>query len=483
MIRIKPIIYFVLVYLGVLIFFMLNSHLSQDTYYYWQWSHHLALSYYDGPPMVAYLMRCLTTVFGDPEFSLYILNVLAIITTSFLIYRISQLLFKDQKISSLAVMIWLLTPGVIRYFFFETTYNVPMIIFWGAATLSFLYLIKKHRIRYYYLCGIFIGFLLLSKYTGILLCASLFLYALVDKEARFIFKSYHTYLALLVALFIFSPVLIWNAQHDWISFLFQLHHGYVDNQTHPIIFVLNYFKNAFIDYHIAFLLLVYYLIIKIKFICRNKNLFFLALISAFVFLFFFMSAFFANPPSSWNAPFFFSGCILLAYFIKENNLSKIFIVIFFILLGLSSLFLLTANTFQPFYPKQNLGGRSEPPAVKYLISQLPSKTYTNQIIVSDYYPTAALLNYYLPGKPTVYGVLPESNQDYFWWQAYKNTHPSLKKVLYISSPSADPNAKPLDPPHSEFKSCHLLKTVTYTQKRIFTADYVWQFYVYECQLK
>ena len=34
-------------------------------------------------------------------------------------------------------------------------------------------------------------------------------------------KTMGPYLALALGLFVFSPVLIWNSQHDWVSFRFQ----------------------------------------------------------------------------------------------------------------------------------------------------------------------------------------------------------------------------------------------------------------------
>ena len=34
-------------------------------------------------------------------------------------------------------------------------------------------------------------------------------------------RSPYPYLAALIAIAVFSPVLIWNAQHDWASFRFQ----------------------------------------------------------------------------------------------------------------------------------------------------------------------------------------------------------------------------------------------------------------------
>jgi 4-amino-4-deoxy-L-arabinose transferase-like glycosyltransferase len=36
-----------------------------DEAYYWLWSRRLAMSYYDHPPMVAYLIRLGTSLFGE----------------------------------------------------------------------------------------------------------------------------------------------------------------------------------------------------------------------------------------------------------------------------------------------------------------------------------------------------------------------------------------------------------------------------------
>src|SRR6266566_4097031 len=39
--------------------------LSADEAYYWLWSQHLAAGYYDHPPVVAFIIRAGTAVFGD----------------------------------------------------------------------------------------------------------------------------------------------------------------------------------------------------------------------------------------------------------------------------------------------------------------------------------------------------------------------------------------------------------------------------------
>ena len=41
-----------------------------DELYYWCWSRDLQLSYYDHPPLVAYMIRGATELFGDSIFVL-----------------------------------------------------------------------------------------------------------------------------------------------------------------------------------------------------------------------------------------------------------------------------------------------------------------------------------------------------------------------------------------------------------------------------
>ena len=62
---------------------------------------------------------------------------------------------------------------------------------------------------------------MLSKYHGVLLFAGAGVFMLASRRQRFWFATPWPYAAGLVALLVFSPVLVWNAQHGWVSFLFQ----------------------------------------------------------------------------------------------------------------------------------------------------------------------------------------------------------------------------------------------------------------------
>jgi hypothetical protein len=69
--------------------------------------------------------------------------------------------------------------------------------------------------------GALLGLAMLAKYHAALLIAGIAAFALTSRPHRRWFAEPGPYVAALVALAIFSPVLIWNAAHDWVSFGFQ----------------------------------------------------------------------------------------------------------------------------------------------------------------------------------------------------------------------------------------------------------------------
>ena len=62
--------------------------LSADEAYYWLWSKHLAAGYYDHPPMIAFLIRAGTLVFGDTAFGVRVVPLLLSIPASWFVWRV-----------------------------------------------------------------------------------------------------------------------------------------------------------------------------------------------------------------------------------------------------------------------------------------------------------------------------------------------------------------------------------------------------------
>jgi len=201
-----------LVYLG-------SAELLPEEAYYWNYSRHLDLGYLDHPPMVAWLIRLGTSIFGQTEFGVRIGAVGCAAVTSFFAYRLTRNLF--GRASAPAA---LLLAQTLPFFFLAgmlMTPDSPLTAAW-AACLYFLEraLIAEER-KAWWGVGVSAGLGLISKYSIALLGPVTVLCMLWSPESRRWWRRWQPYAAVLVALAIFSPVIIWNAQHDWASFTFQ----------------------------------------------------------------------------------------------------------------------------------------------------------------------------------------------------------------------------------------------------------------------
>ena len=70
-------------------------------------------------------------------------------------------------------------------------------------------------------CGAFAGAALLSKYSAALCIAGVGLFLITTPTGRRWLAKPQPYIAALVALALFLPVILWNAEHQWASFVFQ----------------------------------------------------------------------------------------------------------------------------------------------------------------------------------------------------------------------------------------------------------------------
>ena len=69
--------------------------------------------------------------------------------------------------------------------------------------------------------GICAGLALCSKYSAVLTLIGAVAFLVTEPTSRRWLMRPHPYVAGIVALVIFLPVLVWNAGHGWVSFLFQ----------------------------------------------------------------------------------------------------------------------------------------------------------------------------------------------------------------------------------------------------------------------
>ncbi|MDB5311943.1 MAG: hypothetical protein JWO38_6145 [Gemmataceae bacterium] len=95
---------------------------SDDELYYWCWSEHLQFSYYDHPPMTAYMIRAATAVFGNTLFAIRVPAVISTLTVLAVIGRLTS----PRNLLPLVVFTPLFTFGAVL-----VTPDTPLLMFWA----------------------------------------------------------------------------------------------------------------------------------------------------------------------------------------------------------------------------------------------------------------------------------------------------------------------------------------------------------------
>lgn len=396
-----------------------------DSYYYWDWGRHLALSYYDGSPAIAYLMRLFSIIFGNNIVAINFLGVITIFLCLYFIYQTCRLFFNEQ-IALNACIIWLLSTLVIHFLFLWVTYDNPMMATWTMTMFFSAKFIKNQKTIDLYLIGCSAGLLLLSKYTGVVLLLALMIYITFLPSYRKLFLNKHFYFSLLVSVAIASPVLIWNYQHDWISFAYQLEHrGLPAAWTN----VKNYLDKVISQWNILILLPIYALF-KNK---QNENiaqknfLLFLNFVSFTFFLFFLYQSITSHIVRHWLTPFTVSGAILCSYYFNKFQLRKTFLLTVVVYASANLAMLTTYSFFQESYDKNRMAYTLAQEAVKHYFQP-------DTVVVTSEWESAAQILFWLPGKPFIY-TLPcgVQNQYAFWNTEFiRNIKAKqIKKILYL----------------------------------------------------
>jgi len=189
-----------------------------DEAYYNVWSQHLALSYNDHPPAIAYLHWLVNFVSGQSEFGVRLAAIIIILVATWLIYLIAKETF-DKKVAIASAILFNLVPTYFTGGLFLTP-EQPLLIFWLLSTYLTVKLFKTQDPKLWYGLGLSVGLGLLSKYPMILFFPGLLLFLIISKENRPWLTKKEPYLAIILSLLVFSPVIIWNWQQGFSSFLY-----------------------------------------------------------------------------------------------------------------------------------------------------------------------------------------------------------------------------------------------------------------------
>jgi len=229
--RLKSVTLAMLAFSAVMALYLAASMpLSPDEAHYALYGSHLDWSYFDHPPMVGWVQGFFLLL-GEHEFILRLAPLLTGLATGWLLFRLTRQFFSESA-AWLAVLLYLATP-MLRLLGVAWVPESPLMLV-GMGCLYFTLHIQQGPLQrasmlHWLGLGLCLGLAALSKYTAVTLALSVAL-ALLYRFGWAVLLAKGLWLAVLVAALLLLPVLGWNYQHDWISFLYQLNHGAGDSE-------------------------------------------------------------------------------------------------------------------------------------------------------------------------------------------------------------------------------------------------------------
>ena len=211
--------------------------LGDDEAYYWDWSRHLQLSYFDHPGMIAWMIKASTSIFGDTAFAVRLPAILCNTGATLFLFFLALDMF-NLRVALYAALLHTVTP-IFALGGMMAVPDAPMGLFWAfmawlgwkiASKVSggtFLGAEDRVSPGLWVMMGLAFALGFLSKYTTVLVGMSIFLYFFFDSGLRRVLASTGFGTAILIIMAGMLPVVIWNGQHEWGSFAFHLH----DRQT------------------------------------------------------------------------------------------------------------------------------------------------------------------------------------------------------------------------------------------------------------
>ncbi|MDD2876245.1 MAG: glycosyltransferase family 39 protein [Acidiphilium sp.] len=192
-------------------------------------AHTYQLSYFDHPPISWWMELSAQRLTGLHSPLIVRLPFIAMFAgTGALMYGLTNRLFGPLaalwavvalNISpefSVAFGTWVLPDGPLDFFLLAAAWALTRAV--GVARLD---LNAAPEPGFWPLAGIFAGLAMTSKYNAALNLLGALLFLLFDARGRRALASAGPWVACLLALIVFSPVLIWNALNQWASFGYQ----------------------------------------------------------------------------------------------------------------------------------------------------------------------------------------------------------------------------------------------------------------------
>lgn len=211
-------------FISIGLFFLLRMlpaawlELGNDEVYYLTYSPHLQWNYFDHPPMVALWIRIFTLnefLIGH-ELFVRLGSLVSSAVSTWLMFRIGLRLHSARAGFIIALLYSSsIYAGIIAGIFIMP--DSPQMLFWTWSLLQLTKILSgEDSVSNWLFFGLSSGLCMMSKIHAIFIFVGLLLFILSSK--RLWLKQPAMYLAIIIAVLLFMPVIVWNIQNDFITY-------------------------------------------------------------------------------------------------------------------------------------------------------------------------------------------------------------------------------------------------------------------------
>jgi len=189
-----------------------------DESYYALWAQHLDWSFVDHPGMIAWINWGFISIFQDPLMSIRLASLATLCVSLIFIYKTARLLLAEAQAKQVALLYLLIPYNFVIGISMQV--EQALLMFATLSLYCFIQYCQTQKSKWLYGLAISSGLMCLSKYTAILLIAGFLLTLVQRKQLKQCLQTKAFWGSFALFLAVLFPLLYWNSQHDWITFLF-----------------------------------------------------------------------------------------------------------------------------------------------------------------------------------------------------------------------------------------------------------------------
>jgi len=291
--------------------------LGNDEVYYWTYARFPDMSHFDHPPMVGLVIQLFTlNLRFDSEIFLRLGSVVLGTASTWLIFLIGK---KIKNPAAGLYAAFLFTASFYGFILVGTFIlpDTPQVFFWLLSMYCLLWSLpdeslSKQSRTFLFFAGLCMGLALLSKYHSVFLLFGAGMFILFNNRKWLLAKE--SYIALLMAVLLFMPVVFWNSNNNYISFTFHENRvGVTQAGIQPQYFLTEMVGQFFYNnpVNIILILLAFIALLRGREIMEKAYLRLILWISLPLWLVFVSFSLFRSTLPHWTGPAYI-GFILIA---------------------------------------------------------------------------------------------------------------------------------------------------------------------------